>query len=147
MKRVTALMFAFACIHVSVALAGTKCHVTEFPDRYEAVCEGNEKNKSIGFSQAVKNAAISSPVSTGAPAPIVATDGGSIKSPQADTVLKTARKKGAALSPAVKQLISYRSNKLHGTVLDAKRAVRINNTREMRQAQLEEQKLITPEDD
>ena len=99
----------------STLFAATECRVVELPDRYEAICDGNEKILTGTFESDQRGRQRAFDQTLRVTSPIVQQADAS----QADGV-RTKTK-----SAAVEQLISYRHNKLQRSDVEAKKVIRM----------------------
>jgi len=119
--RVNHIIIAtFILLLPATLFAATKCRIVELPDRYEAICDGDERS-------AVESYNTSQKPQQNRTQPAAATQNLTQK-----TVVDAGLASGNSREPsaAVKQLISYRQNKLlQRSDVEAKKAVRMQMIR------------------
>lgn len=100
-------------------LAATNCRVVDLPDRYEAICDGDERSAEEPYNSSQK-------LQQNKPQPAAALQG-----PKQQAIVETELASNTREpSAAVKRLIAYRQNKLlQRADVDAKRAVRMEMIR------------------
>lgn len=101
-------------------LAATNCRVVDLPDRYEAICDGDERSAAEPYNSSQK-------LQQNKPQPAAA-----LQSQKQQAIAETELASGNTREPsaAVKRLIAYRQNKLSQRAdVEAKRAVRMEMIR------------------
>lgn len=109
------LLTSCVMLHLPSALfAATDCRIVELPDRYEAICEGDQKIMADSSNDRHRSRQI---VENQAPR----ANSSNIQA-AGDSRTEGDRKK--AKSPAVEKLIAFRNNKLQRSDVEAKKAIR-----------------------
>ena len=103
--------------------AATECRVVELPDRYEAICEGNEKIMAGSYNGDKKDSQR------------VTEQASRVNSPKFQAAGDSLSEGGRAnaKSPAVERLIAFRHNKLQRTDVEAKKVIRMQMIKAGRQ--------------
>jgi len=110
----------FVLILPATLFAATKCRVVELPDRYEAICEGDERSaaETHNNSQKLQQNRTQPAAAAQSPKQKAVVDSGQASANSRET------------SAAVKQLIAYRQNKLlQRADVEAKKDVRMEMIR------------------
>jgi len=102
-------------------LAATNCRIVDLPDRYEAICEGDERSAAETYNLSSQKLQPRKPQTVTA-----------VQNPKQQTNVHSGQVNDnpREMSAAVKQLIAYRQNKLlQRSDVEAKRAVRMEMIR------------------